>query len=97
MAAKQLRGPDRLGQEIVHAGRQAALAVFFPRPCRQGDDGQMSPRGPLPLPDRPDDLEAVQLRHVHVQEQQVEAPFFRQGQRLPAVGRQPHPVAPPGE
>ena len=53
----------------------------------------MSRRGPLPLPNRLDDLEAVQLRHVDVQEQQVEAPFFRQGQRLPAVARQPHAVA----
>ena len=39
------------------------------------------------------DLEAVQLRHVDVQEQQVEAALFRQGQRLPAVVRQPHAVA----
>ena len=57
----------------------------------------MAARGPLPLPDRPDHLEAVQLRHVDVQQQQVEAALSRQGQRLPAVGRQPHPVAPPGD
>ena len=57
----------------------------------------MSPRGPLPLPNRLDDLEAVQLRHVDVQEQQVEGALFRQGQRLPAVVRQPHAVAAPGE
>ena len=93
----QVGGPDRLGQEVVHAGRQAPLAVFLPRARRQGDDGQMAPRGPLPLPDRLDDLEAVQLRHVDVQEQQVEGALFRQGQRLPAVARQPHAVAPPGE
>jgi len=39
----------------------------------------MSYRGQLPLPNRPSDPEAVQLRHVDVQEQQVEDPFFRQG------------------
>jgi hypothetical protein len=33
------------------------------------------PRGPLPLQDRPDDLEAVQLRHVQVQEQHPAAPL----------------------
>ena len=48
----QLRGPDRLREVVVHAGREAALAVFLPRPRRQGDDGQVSPRGAAPAPDR---------------------------------------------
>ena len=34
-----------------------------------------------------DDLEAVQLRHVDVQEQQVEGLALQQGQRLPPVDR----------
>ena len=72
MAANSSARPDRLREVVVHAGREAALAVFLPRPRRQGDDGQMSPRGPLPLPDRMDDLEAVEFGHVKVQEQQVE-------------------------
>ncbi len=50
----------------------------------------MSRRGQLPLPDRPNDLEAVQLGHVDVKEEQVETSFLRQGQRLPAIARQPH-------
>ena len=93
----QVGGLDRLGQEVVHAGRQAPLAVLLPRPRRQGDDGQVAPRGALPLPDRPDDLEAVQLRHVDVQQQQVEGPRLRQRQRLPAVARHTHPAAAPPE
>ena len=94
---EQYRGASRFGQEIIHTGSQAAVAVLLPRTRGQGDDGQMSPHGLLPLPNRLDDLEAVQLRHMHVQQQQVEGSFPRQGQRLAAVGRQPHPVAPPGE
>ena len=43
------------------------------------------------------DLEAVQLRHVNVQEQQVKAPLFRQCKRLAAVARQPHAVSLPDE
>jgi hypothetical protein len=27
---EQIRACNRLGQEVVHAGRQAALAVFLP-------------------------------------------------------------------
>ena len=89
----EVGGLDRFGQEVVHAGRQAPVAVFLPRARRQGDDGQVAPRRPLPLADRPGDLEAVQLRHVHVQEQQVEASLSRKAQRLAAVARQAHPVA----
>ncbi len=81
---QQFRGPNRLGQEIVHTRRQAALAVFASRTGRQGDDGEVSPRGPLPPPQLLNHLEAVQLRHVHVQEQQVEALFFHQGRQLAA-------------
>ena len=45
---EELRGAEGLGQEIVHAGREAALAIFLHRVCRQGDDGQVSPRGSAP-------------------------------------------------
>src|SRR5215471_10794548 len=63
---QQVGGPDRLGLEVIHAGDEAALAILFPRARRQGNDWQVSPRGPLPLPNRLNDLEAVQLRHVFV-------------------------------
>ena len=35
----QVSGPDGLGQEIVHAGREAPLAVLLSRP-RRPNDGQ---------------------------------------------------------
>ena len=53
----------------------------------------MAPGRPLPFPEYPDDVESIQLRHVNVQEQQVESLSARQVQRLPAVGRQPHAVS----
>jgi hypothetical protein len=34
---------DRLGQEVVHAGREAALAILFSGARGQGDDGQVAP------------------------------------------------------
>src|SRR5437899_10556362 len=87
---QKISGTDRLGLEIIHAGCETALAILFPRARRQGDDWQVSPRGRLPLPNCPYDLEAVQLRHVNVQEHQVKTPAFRQGKYFSAVARYPH-------
>ena len=94
---QQVSGADRLGQEFIHAGCEAVLAILFPGARRQGNDRQVSPRSQLPLPNRLDDLEAVQLRHVDVQEQQVKAPLFRQSKHLPAVARQPDAMSLPDE
>ena len=68
----QVSSVERLGEVVVHARLQAPLAVLIPRARGQGDDGQVASRRSLALPDCPDDLEAVQLRHVNVEEQQVE-------------------------
>ena len=57
----------------------------------------MSPRGQLPHPNCSNDLEAVQLRHVNVQEQQVKTPLFRQRKHLTAVARQPDAMSLPDE
>ena len=65
----EFRGPDGLGEEVVHAGREAALPVFTPGARRQRDDGQMAAGRLFPLPDFSDDLETVQARHVDVEEQ----------------------------
>src|SRR5438045_3720017 len=66
----------------------------------------MSPCGPFPFPDRPDDVKAVEFRHVQVQEQHVEMRPRRsldsctllldskQVQRLSAVTRQLHLMTP---
>jgi hypothetical protein len=77
------------------AAMQISRSSFRAR--RQGDDGQMAPGLALPPADRPHDLEAVELRHVDIQEQQVEGRFGHQVQSLAAVGRQPHGVSPPGQ
>ena len=57
----------------------------------------MPPGRLLAPPDLLHDLEAVELRHVDVQEQEVEGLSDRQFQRLPAVGCHPHGVTPPGQ
>src|SRR6266851_3619444 len=57
---------DRLGQEIVHSGREAALAVFSARAGRQGDDRQMALGALLVISNRLDNLKAVQFRHVQI-------------------------------
>ena len=57
----------------------------------------MSPGALLPLPNRLDDLEAVQLRHVNVQEQHVKASLFSKRKHFPAVARQPDAMPLPDE
>ena len=94
---QEVGGTDRLGLEVIHACCEAALAIFFPGARRQGNDWQVSPGGQLPLPKHLYDLEAVQLRHVNVQEQQVKAPSFRQRKHLAAVAREPHAMSLPDE
>ena len=49
--------------------------------------GRWPPAVRSALPDRIDDLKAVQLRHVDVEQQQVEDLAFQQGERLPPVDR----------
>src|SRR5215471_20208479 len=92
---QQVGGTDWLGLEVVHAGCEAALAILFPGARRQGNNRQVSPRGPLPLPNRLNDLETVQLRHVNVLEQQVKTPLFHQRKHLAAVARQPDAMSLP--
>src|SRR6266436_9882081 len=94
---KQVGVTNWLGLEIIHAGGEAPLAILFPGARRQSNDGQVSPRGQLPLPNCLNDLETVQLRHVNVQEQQVKTPLFRQRKHFPAVARQSHSMSLPDE
>ncbi|HEX4592475.1 MAG TPA: hypothetical protein VH120_21275 [Gemmataceae bacterium] len=68
---QKVGGTDRLGLKVIHTGCEAALLILFPAARRHGNDGQVSPSGQLPLPNRSNDLKTVQLRHVIVQEQQV--------------------------
>src|SRR5580700_4695249 len=94
---QQVGGTDWLGLEIIHAGGEAALAILSPGARGQGNDWQVTPCGQLPRPNCSNDLEAVQLRHVNVQEQQVKTPLFRQRKHLTAVARQPDAMSLPGE
>src|SRR6202007_3186399 len=55
--------------------------------------GKCPPRARSRPPDCLTNLEAVQPRHVDIQEQQVDPPLSRQGERLAAVARQLHDVA----
>jgi hypothetical protein len=48
-----------------------ALAILFPGASGQGDDGQVAPRHPFSLAHGLSDLEAVQFRHVDVQQQRT--------------------------
>jgi hypothetical protein len=83
----QVRGGERFGEVLVHARPQAPLAILLPRPRDQRDNRQVASGRSLTLPDRPDHLEAVQLRHVDLQEQQVEGLALQQVQRLPPIDR----------
>src|SRR6266853_1340925 len=62
----QVGGLDRLSQEVVHAGREAPIAVFYPRTRRQGDDGQVPTCRSFAVANRFDDLETVEFWHVDV-------------------------------
>ena len=69
------------------------LAVLAARAGRQGDDGQMIPRGLLSFADLADDLEAVELRHVDVQEQQIEWRGEGEAVSFSPVAAGPSPIA----
>ena len=65
-------GVQRLGDVIVHAGRQAPLPVPLHRVRRHRHDRNVAPRRPLQTPDGRRRLEPVHLRHLHVHQHQVE-------------------------
>jgi len=94
---QQVGGTDWLGLEIIHAGGEAPFAILFPGARRQGNDGQVFARGRLPLPNCLNNLEAVQLRHVNVQEQQVKTPCSASESTSRPFARQPDAMPMPDE
>ena len=78
---RQIRRRDRLGEIVVHAGRQACRPVAGHRRGREGDDRETQPLGP----DGTGRFEAVHLRHVAIHENQVEGSGADGGHRLEAV------------
>ena len=81
-------GLHRLGDEIVHARRQAALPVFGKGIGGHGDDRQILPLRQLPnLPRRRD---AVHARHLHVHQHDVEILAGDLGAGFQAIHRRLH-------
>src|SRR5262249_58275785 len=72
----------------VRGGGEAAFAVPFHCVGGQGDDRDVSVRGRLFRADGLRDGKAVQVRHLHVHQDQVEGLPFPGGQgRLPVIGK----------
>ena len=81
---EQFPAANRLADKIVHARLEAAFAISFHRPGGQRDDGQAPAGRSVRAGAGPDYLKAVQLRHVDVEQQQIEAVLL------------PAPPGPPG-
>ena len=62
-----------------------------------GDDVEVIAARPFALSNGPDDFKAIHLRHVYVQQQQVERTLLQRRQRLAAIGDDPHLVPSPFE
>src|SRR4051812_25227157 len=65
---------DGLRDEVVHPCRQAAVAIFRARARRDGDHPKVTAASAFPRADTTDDLEAVELGHVEIEQQRVELP-----------------------
>ena len=61
----------RLGEKIIHPRLDTAFTIALAGECCQRDHAEVIIACLLPLSDRLDDLEAIYLRHVHVQQQQI--------------------------
>ena len=86
----QLRLSERLAQEIVHAGGQAAFAVSFHGIGGERDDGH--PRRPAPASRRRISAVAVSpsmTRHLTIHEHRIEARIAHRFDRQPAIDRPP--------
>ena len=82
------RGLDRLGDEVVHAGGDAAGAVLA---GGGGGHGQYAQAGQARVgADVAGRFQAVHQRHLHVHQHAVEGGLAQQVERFLAVGRQAH-------
>ncbi len=92
-AAHQLPGRERLGQVVVAPQLQAEHPVDLLGLRRQEDDRDLAP-----LPQLAADVEPVELRHEHVEHDQIDGRVGVVGvQRGPPVGRLGHVEALPRE
>ena len=82
----------RLAQVVIHARRQALLAVAIHRIGRQRDDRDPGPPR-LALPDRARGPVAIELGHLAVEEDDVVGQAAGQVEGLEPVARHIHPTA----
>ncbi len=77
----------RLGQIIIHACREAPLAVSFQCICGEGHDGRVPGLRGLRFlfTNQGGGGQAVHFRHVAIHQHQVEWPIRERLDRLPAV------------
>ena len=97
IVAQKVAAWNGFGKNSSMPCREHAGAVLGSRACGQRDDRRVLARRSLALADRADRLEAVDLRHVQIEKQQVKARSFQSCQRLTTVGRRLHLVAAPDE
>ena len=90
-AERRLRG--RLGQHRVEAGGDAAIAVFARRVRGDGDDRRA--RAALHPAETARHFEAVQSRHLHVEQDDVERALGEHVERLGAALHRRHDVPEP--
>ena len=88
---------NRLGQVTVHPRRQAGLPVALQRTGGDGGNRKMAARLLLERTYGRRGLEPVHLRHVDVEERDVERAVAGGGDRLAPVGHQSDLVAEPAE
>src|SRR5207249_6678382 len=77
---------DRLRDVVVHAGREAALAIARQGGGGRGDDRRV-PRRALARADGGGGLQAVELRHLDVHQDEVVGRGGERGERLATVRR----------
>ena len=80
----QFTDADGLGDVIVHAGLQTFFAIAHQRVAGHGDDARALVGGPA-LADLPRRFQAVHLRHLHVEEQDVVGLLFQRFEDFDAV------------
>ena len=83
----QLVHPDRFADIVVHAGRQAAIAVRVERAVAGEAEDRRAPRAALAGANRLGRAVAVERRHVRVHQDQVPVLVLGQLDRDAAVGR----------
>jgi hypothetical protein len=95
--SEQFRSPYRLGQVVVHACLQAALAFPVRRASSQRDDRQAPACALFALALDRNHLEAIQLGHVNVQKHHVELALLKGRQGGPAITGNVEGMTPAGQ